>query len=116
MGLEASCEYWKAPEYGWDNMKDTISKKKVQKYLEITSKALGKAKVIAPENSFVADVADDFYDMANRYYSDAEHFYREGDFINAFAAVNYAHGWLDAGARLGIFDVDVDHRLFTLAH
>ncbi len=34
--------------------------------------------------------------------------------MNAFAAVNYAHGWLDAGARLGVFDVGADDRLFTL--
>jgi len=97
-------------------MKNTITREKIQKYLDITSRALGKVKVIAPKSSFIADIANDFYDMANRYFSDAEHFYREGDFVNAFAAVNYAHGWLDAGARLGIFDVDVDHRLFTLAH
>jgi len=28
--------------------------------------------------------------------------------------LNYAHGWLDAGARLGIFDVKGDSRLFTV--
>jgi len=97
-------------------MKNTISQQKIQKYLDITSRALGKAKVIAPESSFIADIANDFYDMANRYFSDAEHFYNDGDYVNAFAAVNYAHGWLDAGARMGIFDVDKDDRLFTLAH
>lgn len=97
-------------------MKNTISQQKVQKYLDITSRAIEKAKVIAPESSFIADIANDFYDMANRYFSDAEHFYNDGDYVNAFAAVNYAHGWLDAGARMGIFDVDKDDRLFTLAH
>jgi hypothetical protein len=34
--------------------------------------------------------------------------------VNAFAALNYAHGWLDAGARLGLFDVDHDSTLFTV--
>jgi len=53
--------------------------------------------------------------MAQAYYNDARHFYDKGDYINAFACVNYAHGWLDAGARLGIFDVDGDDKLFTLA-
>ena len=39
----------------------------------------------------------------------------KGDLVNAFASVNYAHGWLDAGARLGLFDVGLDDKLFTLA-
>ena len=33
--------------------------------------------------------------------------------VNAFAALNYAHGWLDSGARIGLFDVK-DSRLFTV--
>jgi hypothetical protein len=34
--------------------------------------------------------------------------------VTAFAALNYAHGWLDAGARLGLFDVGKDNVLFTV--
>ena len=47
----------------------------------------------------------EFIDMIESYLSDARHCERKKDFVNAFAALNYAHGWLDAGARLGIFDV-----------
>lgn len=53
--------------------------------------------------------------MARAYQADAEYFLQKGDLTNAFAAVNYAHGWLDAGARLGLFDTGGDDRLFTLA-
>ena len=35
------------------------------------------------------------------------------DFLNSFAALNYAHGWLDCGASLGVFDVH-DSTLFTV--
>ena len=52
-------------------------------------------------------------DMVERYVSDARHFEEKGDFVNAFAALAYAHGWLDAGARIGIFDVH-DSRLFVV--
>ena len=52
--------------------------------------------------------------MAKAYFEDARHFFDEGDFVNSFACVNYAHGWLDAGARLGLFDVGGDDELFTL--
>jgi len=57
--------------------------------------------------------AKDFYDMASRYYSDAQHFRKNKDHVLAFAALNYAHGWLDAGARIGLFEVH-DSTLFTV--
>lgn len=52
--------------------------------------------------------------MAKRYLSDAEHFEKKGELVTAFAALNYAHGWLDAGARVGLFDVGHDSSLFTI--
>ena len=57
--------------------------------------------------------AKDFFDMASRYYSDAGHFRKHNDFVLAFGALNYAHGWLDAGARIKLFDVH-DSTLFTV--
>ena len=74
-----------------------------------------KLKIAPPEPSHLRKVAEDFLRMARSYYADAIHFQNDGDFINAFAAVNYAHGWLDAGARLGLFDVEGDDQLFTLS-
>lgn len=87
----------------------------VKKDLEITKSALEKAKIIAPEKSYAKKIADDFMNMARSYYQDAQHFRDKGDLIRALACVNYAHGWLDAGARLGLFEVGEDDRLFTLA-
>jgi hypothetical protein len=53
--------------------------------------------------------------MARAYLQDAEHFAAQGDAVTAFAAVNYAHAWLDAGVRLGLLDGQGDDVLFTLA-
>ncbi len=86
----------------------------VHKDLDVTKRALDKLKIIAPEKSYAKRIAEDFLNMARSYYTDATHFAANGDLVNAFAAVNYAHGWLDAGARLGVFDVAGDARLFTL--
>ena len=86
----------------------------VEKDLEITRKAIEKLKIIAPQRSYLNKIAKDFLNMAESYYKDALHFREEGNLVNAFACVNYAHGWLDAGARLGIFDVGGDDKLFTL--
>lgn len=92
-----------------------LSQQKVEKYLDTTKKALKKIKIIAPERSYARKIALDFLNMAKSYYNDANHFFENDEFVNAFACVNYAHGWLDAGARLGLFDVDADELLFTLA-
>ncbi len=97
-----------------NTIKNTISPEKMARYLSITGEALEKLRIAAPERSFSRKMAEDFLNMATSYYSDAKHFYEEGDYINAFASVNYAHGWLDCGARIGLFDVEGDDRLFTL--
>jgi hypothetical protein len=96
-------------------MSDSELEKLVEKDLDITKQAIDKVKIIAPDKSYIKKIADDFMNMALSYYRDALHFRDNGDLLRALACINYAHGWLDAGARLGIFDVDTDSRLFTLA-
>ncbi len=95
------------------NKMDRISKEKLEKYFRVTGEALSKVKFKTPENVDFSRIAEDFLDMAQRYYEDAKHFRDKGDVVTAFAALNYAHGFLDAGARLGVFDVK-DSRLFTV--
>lgn len=92
----------------------TVTRERLERYLGLTAAALDKARVVAPERSFAAKIAASFRDMAERYHRDAVDFAEKDDRVNAFACVNYAHGWLDAGARLGVFDVGGDDRLFTL--
>ena len=95
-------------------MTKTLSRTKVLKYLDITDRALKKVNIIAPKRSYASKIAKDFLNMARSYYEDARHFFDRDDYVNAFACVNYAHGWLDAGAKLGLFDVGEDDQLFTL--
>jgi len=91
-----------------------VTQEKLDKYFSYTKRALATVK-IAPECKINwKEKAEDFLDMARRYYADAEHFRKKGDWVTAFAALNYAHGWLDAGARLGLFDVGHDSELFTV--
>ena len=91
-------------------MNNTITKEKLESYFKITKEALDKVKVALDGSKN----ANDFLDMAQRYFDDANHFYNEKqDKVLAFAALNYAHGWLDAGARIGLFKVN-DSRLFTV--
>jgi len=89
---------------------DHIEPQKLSKYFGIAELALKKAKPAEGRE----EQADVILDMAQRYYDDAKHFDKKGDKVNAFAALNYLHGWLDAGARLGILDVGHDNVLFTV--
>jgi len=90
---------------------DVITKEKIEKYFKVSEEAYEMARKNISKKQ--KDIAEDFLDMIFRYISDAKHFFKKGDYVNAFAALNYAHGWLDAGARAKIFDVH-DSRLFTV--
>ena len=92
-------------------MKDKITKQKIDKYFSLTEKAFEKAKknIIKRKNAEAKEIIL----MVKNYLSDAKYFYDKKDFVNAFAAINYAHGWLDSGVRLGMFNVK-DDKLFTV--
>jgi len=92
-------------------MKNTISKEKLEEYFKVTNEALKKAKkkIIKGRETHAKEIID----MVENYLSDAKFFESGGDFVNAFAALNYAHGWLDAGVRLDVFNVN-DNKLFTI--
>ncbi len=89
-----------------------ISSERLAKYFFITREAFAKAKQAKP-GKIVSNASEEIFDMVSRYLEDAKYFEKKGDIVSAFAALNYAHGWLDAGARLGVFEVR-DSRLFTV--
>ena len=87
---------------------------KLDRYFDLTGRALKKVKINTKVKIDNKKAAEDFLDMAKRYYSDAKYFREKGNFVNALAALSYAHAWLDAGASIGLFDVDHDSELFTV--
>jgi uncharacterized protein len=86
----------------------------LEKYLRLTREALAKVTPASPQRSFLRGASDDFLAMARSYLADAEHFSAAGDRDRALAAASYAHGWLDAGVRLGLLDGGEDDQRFTL--
>lgn len=95
-------------------MNEVVSDQKLDKYFAVTGAALEKVKEAIDDSTEERKArAEDFLDMAQRYYDDAHHFRDKGDKVLAFAALNYAHGWLDAGARIQLFKV-TDSVLFTV--
>ena len=92
-------------------MEDKITEGKLSKYFDLTERALEEVKknIISGKGAEAKEIIE----MVTNYVSDAHHFQDKEDWVNSFAALNYAHGWLDCGARLKIFDVK-DNRLFTV--
>lgn len=92
-------------------MEKEVTEERIMRYLEITKKALVMAKKSTDKKR--EKEAKAVYDMAERYCKDANYFKGKGMLVTAFAAINYAHGWLDAGSKLGLFKVK-DTRLFVV--
>ncbi|MFA5992533.1 MAG: DUF357 domain-containing protein [Candidatus Pacearchaeota archaeon] len=90
---------------------DRIKTEKIEKYFALTEKALRvvRKKIFSGKEEDAGEIIK----MVEAYLSDAHFFEKNGDYVNCFAAINYAHGWIDCGVRLGIFDVD-DDKLFTI--
>lgn len=90
---------------------NTVSKQKLERYFKITKEAfeIVKKSVISGKEKYAKEI----FEMTSNYISDAEYFEKTGEWVLAFAALNYAHGWIDSGVRLDIFEVD-DDRLFTV--
>lgn len=95
--------------------RDRVTPDKLKDYLGKTERALAKVSIAAAPRSHLRRAAEDLLAMARAYFQDAQHFAEQGDLVTAFAAVNYAHAWLDAGVRLGLLDGHGDDALFTLA-
>jgi len=92
-------------------MENKITKQKLEKYFNLTQNALKIAKknIIKGKENYAKEIIE----MVSNYISDAKYFERKKDFVNSFAALNYAHGWLDSGVRLDIFNVK-DDKIFTV--
>jgi len=86
---------------------DKITLEKLEKYIKLTEQALKQLENVKDKNALI------LIDMSKRYYKDALHFKEKNDYINAFAAINYAHAFLDSAALLKLIKVK-DNKLFMV--
>ncbi len=87
---------------------------KLEKYRELTKRALEKVKLNSPKGTKENLMGKQLLEMAENYYNDAQYFEQDGKPLTALAAYSYAHAWLDAGVHLGLLDGKGDDRLFVL--
>jgi uncharacterized protein len=92
-------------------MKDKITKEKIEKYYHLTKNALNISEKSIYKGK--EKEAKEIIEMVSNYLSDSKYFEEKKDFVNSFGAINYAHGWIDAGVRLKIFNVK-NNKLFTI--
>ena len=92
-------------------LQNKVTKDKIEKYFKLTSKALAMVKKAIAKGK--QKHAKEIIQMVECYLSDSLHFKKNKDFVNSYGCLNYAHGWLDAGARLKIFKV-TDNKFFTV--
>ncbi len=88
-----------------------VCARKIKKYRDLTTKALEIAKKSIVKGK--EEQAKEIIQMTECYLSDSEYFEKQEHLVNALSCLNYAHGWLDAGARLKVFNV-TDSNLFTI--
>jgi hypothetical protein len=86
---------------------------KTDRYERLLDEALDAAVVAVPEGTPLRAAAGECEEMARSYLEDGRHFRAEDDPVNALAAFSYGHAWLDAGARIGLFDVPDGGHSFT---
>lgn len=87
---------------------------KTDRYERLLAAALDAASIAVADDTPLAAGAAEYREMAQSYLDDGRHFKAEDDLVNALAAFSYGHAWLDAGARLGLFDVPSEGELFTV--
>ena len=87
---------------------------KTDRYEGLLADALAEAEIAVPRETPLGDAAADYQEMAVSYLEDGRHFREEDDLVNALASFSYGHAWLDAGARMGLFDVPEEGHLFTV--
>ena len=87
---------------------------KTDRYERLLAEALEAAEPAASEGTPLATGAAECLEMAGAYLDDGRHFREDDDPVNALASFAYGHGWLDAGARVGLLSVPADGELFTV--
>jgi hypothetical protein len=87
---------------------------KTDRYESLLAEALEETSIAPPAETPLEQSARECLEMADSYLEDGRHFRAQDDLVNALAAFSYGHAWLDAGARIGLFDVPTDGHLFTV--
>ncbi|WP_049984850.1 DUF357 domain-containing protein [Halobellus rufus] len=87
---------------------------KTDRYEGMFAEALSEAEIAVPASTPLGEAASEIREMALSYLEDGRHFRENDDPVNALASFSYGYGWLDAGVRMGLFEIPEETHLFTM--
>ena len=97
-----------------EEINDKVTKNLVEKYLNLTKRARDKISSFDEQTDEQKNMTSKLLSMADDYISDANHFFKNSDYVRSYGAINYAHAWIDACVKLELMDGKGDDELFTL--
>ena len=83
---------------------NTLTYERLEREFKATKEILDNIEIKIDKDNENYKNALKFLDTAKRYYDDAKFFKDKNDKASAFGALNYAHGWLDAGKEIDLFE------------
>ncbi len=91
---------------------DTVSDLCMQDCIRRFDEARSGLILSVAEGTMLRPLAESGLEMVDCYRKDAENFCRDGDYVTAFAAINYAHAWIGCFRSFGLFGTGDHGELF----
>jgi hypothetical protein len=85
---------------------DDDLKERTEREISMMEKVFRALSVKDDENK----LSSEFFDMSSNYFNDSKFFMEKKDYIRAFEAVVISWAYIDAGIKIGLFEVPVDLR------
>ncbi|MCL4372457.1 DUF357 domain-containing protein [Candidatus Parvarchaeota archaeon] len=85
---------------------DDNLKERTEKEIAMMEKVFRSLSVKDRKNKF----SSDFFDMSSNYFNDSKFFVGKKDYLRAFEAVVISWAYIDAGIKVGLFEVPANLR------
>jgi Uncharacterized protein conserved in archaea len=85
---------------------DDDLKERTEREISMMEKVFRALSVKDDENK----LSSEFFDMSSNYFNDSKFFMEKKDYIRAFEAVVISWAYIDAGIKVGLFEVPIDLR------
>jgi hypothetical protein len=95
---------------------DAISDITLKECIGIFDGARSTLSITPKEDSFLYNLAKSGQVMIDCYRTDSMNFLKDGEFVTAFAAINYAHAWISCFTQLGLFDSTPGKDIFEIVN
>lgn len=91
---------------------DRVTEACMEECLRMFDSGCSDLQAVPSESTMLRPLAESGLEMVRCYRTDAGNFMNDGDLVTAFAAINYAHAWIQCFRRLGLFSGEPEKELF----